>query len=312
MNKGKILFIDTTHNELVDRLENQGYVCDYFADYHRDDIIEIAGEYIGIIVRSKFKLDANFLAGCTSLKFIGRVGAGMENIDTEFAEKNGISCINAPEGNRNAVGEHAVGMILSLFNNLIVADGQVRKGKWIREDNRGYELEGKTLVIIGYGNTGGAFAKKLSGFDVDIIAYDKYKHNISDEYVKESNMQEIFERSDIVSLHVPLTDETEYLVNNEFINRFRNNIYIINTSRGRVLKTNDLIKNLKTGKVLGACLDVLEYEELSFENVKLNDDFNSLVSMKNVILSPHIAGWTHESNLKMAVVIADKISLLDL
>lgn len=312
MNKGKILLIDPTHHELVNRLEKQGWVCDYFSAYTRDDIVEIVSEYIGIIVRSKFKLDAAFLTKCTSLKFIGRVGAGMENIDTEFAGKIGISCINAPEGNRNAVGEHAVGMILSLFNNLIIADSQVREGVWIREGNRGYELEGKIVGIIGYGNTGSSFAKKLVGFDVEIIAYDKYKHNISDEYVKESTMQELFDRSDIVSLHVPLTVETDYLVNNEFINKFKNNIYIINTSRGRVVKTNDLIKNLEAGKVLGACLDVLEYEDISFENVKLNDDFNSLVSLKNVVLSPHIAGWTHESNFKMAVVIAEKISLLDL
>ena len=312
MSKGKILFIDTTHHELVDRLEKQGYVCDYFADYNRKEIIQIVGEYIGIIVRSKFKLDEDFLARCANLKFIGRVGAGMENIDTDFADKNGISCINAPEGNRNAVGEHAVGMILSLFNNLIIADSQVREGKWLREDNRGYELEGKTVGIIGYGNTGGAFAKKLVGFDVEVLAYDKYKYNFTDEYVKEATMQELFERSDIVSLHIPLTDETEYLINNDFINRFRNNIYIINTSRGRVLNTNDLLKNMRTGKLLGACLDVLEYEDLSFENVNLHDDFSSLVSMKNVILTPHVAGWTHESNFKMAVVIADKVRLLDL
>lgn len=312
MSKGKILFIDSTHHRLVDRLEDQGYVCDYFADQSHDDILEIVSEYIGIIVRSKFKLDADFLARCTSLKFIGRVGAGMENIDTEFANKNDIICLNAPEGNRNAVGEHAVGMILSLFNNLIIADNQVRKGKWIREENRGYEIEGKTVGIIGYGNTGSAFAKKLKGFDVEVIAYDKYKQNYSDDNVKESTMQELFERSSIVSLHVPLTDETEYLVVDNFINRFRNSIYLINTSRGKVVNTKDLIKNLETGKLLGACLDVLEYEELSFENVNLNNDFNTLVSMKNVVLSPHIAGWTHESNIKMAEVIANKVSLLDL
>lgn len=312
MSKGKILFIDSTHNKLVENLENQGFICDYFADHTHEDFLEIVSEYVGIIVRSKFKLDAEFLARCISLKFIGRVGAGMENIDTEFASKKGISCINAPEGNRNAVGEHAVGMILSLFNNLIIADKQVREGEWIRENNRGYELEGKTVGIIGYGNTGSAFAKKLKGFDVEVIAYDKYKQNFSDEYVKESTMQELFERSNILSLHVPLTDETEYLLVDEFITRFKHNIYLINTSRGNVVKTTDLINNLESGKILGACLDVLEYEELSYENVKVNDDFNTLVSMSNVVLSPHIAGWTHESNLKMAEVIADKVSLLNL
>lgn len=312
MKKGKILFIDTTHNELVKSLEKQGFTCDYFADYKRVDFIRIAHEYIGIIVRSKITLDAVFLSRCTNLKFIGRVGAGMENIDVDFAVKNNIVCINAPEGNRDAVGEQAVGMILTLFNNLIAADNQVRNGVWIREGNRGHELGGRIIGIIGYGNTGSAFAKKLVGFDVEVLAYDKYRHNFSDAFVKESTMDELFERCDIVSLHVPLTVETEFLVTSEFINKFKNDIYLINTSRGKVLRTRDLVTGLKSGKVLGACLDVLEYEGLSFEDVILPDEFKKLISMKNVVLSPHIAGWTHESNYKMAVTIANKIESLDL
>ncbi len=312
MKRGKILFIDTTHHELVNRLEKQGFICDYFAGYGREEFKQIAHNYIGIIIRSKINLDADFLSRCTNLKFIGRVGAGMENIDVDFANRNGIVCINAPEGNRDAVGEQAVGMILALFNKLIIADGEVRNGKWIREGNRGYELGGRTVGIIGYGNTGSAFAKKLRGFDVEVIAYDKYKDDFSDEFVKEATMNDLFERCDIVSLHVPLTDETEYLIVNEFINKFQKDIYLINTSRGKVLRTSDLVSNLKSGKVLGACLDVLEYEGLSFENVKLPDEFKELVAMKNVVLSPHIAGWTHESNYKMAVTIANKVSSLDL
>ncbi|MBC8320397.1 MAG: hydroxyacid dehydrogenase [Bacteroidetes bacterium] len=312
MGKRKILFIDTTHQALVDRLELQGFECDYFADYRRQELLQIADKYTGIIIRSKIKLDADFLMRCSHLKFIGRVGAGMENIDTDFAKKQGIVCLNAPEGNRNAVGEHAVGMILTLFNKLITADNQVRKGKWIREGNRGYELGGLTVGIIGYGNTGGSFAKKLKGFDVEVIAYDKYKQNYSDEFVKELEMVDLFERSDIVSVHIPFNFETEYLVDAKFINKFRKNIYVVNTSRGKILRTSDLIKCLKSGKVLGACLDVLEYEELSFENMKLHDDFQALITMENVVLSPHIAGWTHESNYKMASVIADKIEALDL
>lgn len=312
MNKGKILFVDTAHNELVDRLVKQGFGCDYFDGYGREEIMRIADKYVGMIVRSKVKLDAGFLSRCTNLKFVGRVGAGMENIDVGFAEKNGIVCINAPEGNRDAVGEHAIGMILALFNKLIVADNQVRNGVWIREGNRGHELGGLTVGIIGYGNTGGAFARKLKGFDVEVIAYDKYKHGFSDGFVKEKIMDELFELSDIVSLHVPLTNETEYLVTGEFMNKFKKNIYVINTSRGKVLRTSDLVTCLKSGKVLGACLDVLEYEGLSFEDVKLPDEFKELVSMKNVVLSPHIAGWTHESSFKMAVTIADKIESLDL
>ena len=311
MEKGKILFIDTAHGELRSRLEDQGFKCDYFKDYARADFFKIANNYVGIIIRSKVKLDADFLSECTNLKFIGRVGAGMENIDTQFAENNGITCLNAPEGNRDAVGEQAIGMILTLFNNLLTADAEVRDGIWIREGNRGYELGGKTIGIIGYGNTGNAFARKLKGFDVEVIAYDKYKTDFSDEFVTEATMDELYKKCDIVSLHVPLTDETKYLVNSKFINSFHNDVYVINTSRGKVLKTNDLVKNIKSGKVRGACLDVLEYEGLSFENMKLPDDVKDILTMKNVILSPHIAGWTHESNYKMAVTIAEKIKTLD-
>ena len=312
MEKGKILFIDTAHGELRNRLENQEFNCDYFKDYGRDEFLKIAHNYVGIIVRSKVKLDADFLRKCTNLKFIGRVGAGMENIDTQFAEDNDIVCLNAPEGNRDAVGEQAVGMILSLFNNLLTADAEVRNGVWIREGNRGYELGGKTIGIIGYGNTGNAFARKLKGFDVEVIAYDKYKSDFSDEFVTEASMDELYEKCDIVSLHVPLTNETEYLVVSEFINSFHKNIYIINTSRGKVLKTNDLVLGLKSKKILGACLDVLEYEGLSFENMKLPDDIKDMLVMKNVVLTPHIAGWTHESNYKMAVTIAEKVRKLNM
>ena len=310
MKKGKVLFVDTTHNELVLLLEKQGFRCDYFKDYGRLEFLDIAHNYTGIIIRSKIKLDSEFLTKCTNLKFIGRVGAGMENIDSKSAAKLGITCLNAPEGNRDAVAEQAIAMLLSLFNNLLIADSQVREGKWIREGNRGVELGGKTVGIIGYGNTGMAFARKLSGFNVDVIAYDKYKNNFSDDFVKEASMKELFGRCDIVSLHVPLTEETVYLVNNEFIESFKKSIYIVNTSRGKVLSTSDLVNNLKNGKVLGACLDVLEYEGLSFENVELPEDFYQLVSLTNVILSPHIAGWTHESNYKMAVTIAKKVESL--
>ncbi len=312
MEKGKILFIDTAHDELGIRLEDQGFKCDFFVDYDRADFLKIVHEYVGIIVRSKVKLDADFLIKCTNLKFIGRVGAGMENIDIQFADNNGIRCINAPEGNRDAVGEQAIGMILTLFNNLINADAEVRNSIWIREGNRGYELGGKTIGIIGYGNTGSAFARKLSGFDVDVIAYDKYKSDFSDEFVKEASMVELYEKCDIVSLHVPLTNETEYMVNSDFMDLFRKDIYVINTSRGKVLKTADLVENIRLGKVKGACLDVLEYEGLSFENMKLPEDIKDILSMKNVVLSPHIAGWTHESNYKMAVIIAEKVRMLNL
>jgi D-3-phosphoglycerate dehydrogenase / 2-oxoglutarate reductase len=310
--KGKILFIDTAHKELKVRLEKQGFQCDTHYNYNREEYKAIVHEYVGVIIRSKIKLDTDFLACCSKLRFIGRVGAGMENIDVHFANENNIVCINAPEGNRDAVGEHAIGMLLGLFNNLIIADNEVRNGKWIREGNRGYEIGGKTIGIIGYGNTGQAFAKKLSGFDAKVIVYDKYKRNIENKYATESIMDDLYQNCDIVSLHVPLNNETTFLVDNNFINRFRKNIYLINTSRGKVLNTRDLVENLENGRVLGACLDVMEYEGLSFENVKLPEEFNSLVSMNNVILSPHIAGWTYESNYKMATTLASKIELLTL
>ncbi len=307
-----MLFIDTAHDELALRLEKQGFECCCFKGFQRDDYLEIAHQYVGIIIRSKIKLDQEFLMECKNLKFIGRVGAGMENIDSVFAERNGIACLNAPEGNRDAVAEQAIGMLLILFNNLITADNEVRRRVWIREGNRGYEIGGKTIGIIGYGNTGMAMAKKLSGFDATVLAYDKYKKNYSDKYVTESDMTTIFNECDIVSLHVPLTEETEFMVNASFIKSFKNNIYIINTSRGKVLKTIDLVDMLDNGKVLGACLDVLEYEGLSFETIELPSEFDSLIAKKNVVLSPHIAGWTHESNYKMATTITDKVAKLGL
>lgn len=312
MKKGKILFIDTAHKELALRLELQGFVCDYFNDYSREDYIHIIDQYIGVVIRSKVKMDRDFISYCNNLKFIARVGAGMENIDTESAAEKGIVCINAPEGNRDAVGEQAIGMLLTLFNNLLKADSEVRKGVWIREGNRGYEIGGKTIGIIGYGNTGMAMAKKLSGFDANVIAYDKYKTDYSDEYVTESKMEYLFENCDIVSLHVPLTEETKFLVNNNFLSKFKKDIYIINTSRGKVLCIKDLVDSIDNGKVLGACLDVLEYEGLSFENVSLPPEFNELISRENVVLTPHIAGWTHESNFKMATTIANKVEALNI
>lgn len=310
MKKGKILFIDTTHPFLPDMLENQGFQCDYFPGYGYSQFKEIIHNYKGIVLRSGIRLDKEILEKATSARFLARVGAGMENIDQTYAESVGIRCINAPEGNRDAVGEQAIGMLLLLFNNLNKADREVRSGIWKREENRGYELGGRTVGIIGYGNTGSAFAKKLKGFDVQVLAYDKYKKGFTDGFVKESKLDELFEKSDVVSLHVPLTDETTYMANHQFINKFNNNIYLINTSRGKVVKTSDLVRNIASGKVLGACLDVLEYEGFTFENLEsehLPEALSRLIKMDNVVLSPHIAGWTQESNLKMAEIIFEKI-----
>lgn len=315
MKKRKVLFIDTVHPVLREEIEKDGFKCDYFPNFVREDYIDIVADYDGIIIRSKIKLDFEVLSRAKKLRFIGRVGAGMENIDVEYAKSQGISCLHAPEGNRDAVGEQAIGMILSLFNHLNKADAEVRKGMWLREENRGIELGGKTIGIIGYGNTGGAFAKKLSGFGVDVLAYDKYKSGFSDEYVTEAGMQQLYESSDILSLHIPLAEETTYLVDKTFLDRFQKPLYVVNTSRGKIVNTKDLLQMLKLGKVKGACLDVLEYEGLSFESLtadSLPDSFLELVKMDNVILSPHIAGWTHESNYKLAMTIVEKVRQLNI
>jgi len=306
----KVLLLDTNHPLLEERLTQAGFQCDHFPDLTQGRLNNIIGDYSGIIVRSRFKLDKELLALAENLSFIGRVGAGMEGVDTEFAEKAGIRCFNAPEGNRNAVGEQALGMLLALMNHLLRVDAEVRDGSWIRETNRGHEVEGKTVAIIGYGNTGGAFARKLSGFDCEVLAYDKYKTGYSDDYVTETDMERIFADADILSLHVPLTDETRYLVKEAYLNKFQKDIWLINTARGMVVNTADIVNSLKLGKLRGAALDVLEYESSSFEDLdedKLPEPYKALTSSDKVILSPHIAGWTIESKLKLADVITTKI-----
>lgn len=306
-----VLFVDSTHYRLPEKLSQSGFNCDYKSDITPENIIKIIPKYDGVIIRSKIKIDKTIIDAATNLKFIGRVGAGLENIDVEYATQKGVKCFNSPEGNRDAVGEQALGMLLTLFNNILKADAEVRAGKWIREGNRGLEIKGKTVGIIGYGNMGGAFAQRLKGFEANVIAYDKYKINYSDEFVAEKELEDLFEQTDILSLHIPLTEETKFMVNDKFINRFKNDIYIINTARGKVLKTEDLVKNMKSGKVLGTALDVLEYEQVSFENLHSGNDlpeaFQYLIKSNNVVLTPHIAGWTHESNIKLSEYLADKI-----
>ncbi|MBA3899233.1 MAG: hydroxyacid dehydrogenase [Bacteroidetes bacterium] len=309
----KVLFLDSLHPYLQEELEKKGFACIFDFESSIETIAATIGQYDGIIIRSRFKLQKEILDKATNLKFIARGGAGLENIDVAYAEGKGIKCLHAPEGNRDAVGEHAVGMILSLFNNLIRADRQVREGTWIREGNRGLELMGKTIGIIGYGNMGGAFAKRLKGFDVKVLAFDKYKIDYSDEFATEASYKQIFEEADILSLHLPLTEETKYLVNDEYLNNFRKSIWLINTARGPIVKTDDLVKNLKSGKVAGACLDVLEYEAVSFENLDKNqlpEAFQYLTQSNKVQLSPHIGGWTQESNYKIARTIFVKICQL--
>lgn len=308
--KGKILFIDTAHGHLQQRLEKIGFECLIFPEYRYDDYLNIIGDFVGLVIRSKIPLDENLLSKATSLRFIARVGAGMENIDVDAATKMNIQCLNAPEGNRNAVAEHALGMLLALMNKLLLVDAEVRQGVWKRAENRGYEIKGKTVGIIGYGNTGSAFAQKLLGFEAQILAYDKYKTGFSTALVKESSMEEIFLKADILSLHVPLTSETEGLVDAAYLKQFDKPIFLVNTARGAVVRTADLLTALNLGQVRGACLDVLEFEKFSFEDLQqhsLPKTFHELLQRKDVVLSPHIAGWTYESHFLMAEVLAGKI-----
>ena len=305
-----VLFIDSTQPILKERLENAGFICDYLPNIPKEEVIKKIGNYEGVIIRSRIKLNKDILSKANRLKFIGRVGSGMENIDLEYTESKGIKCYNSPEGNRDAVGEHSLGMLLALFNRLCIANSEVKTGIWNREENRGFEIKGKTIGIIGYGNMGSAFAQKLQGFEARVIAYDKYKSGFGNENVSEVQLKDIFIESDVLSVHVPLTIETEFMINLGFIDKFKKPIYIINTARGKVIKTSDLVKQIKKGKVIGAALDVLEYEQSSFENIHQsneNKDFQFLTESDRVILSPHIAGWTHESDIKLATFLSDKI-----
>ena len=305
----RVLFIDTVHPLLKKELENNGNTCDTAYKKNKSQIEAIISEYKGIIIRSKFKIDKAFIDKSSNLKFIARAGSGLENIDVKYAEIKNIRCFNASKGNKQSVAEHAIGMILSLFNNLNTADKEVRNGIWKREANRGIELSGKTIGIIGYGNNGSAFANSLKGFGVEILAYDKYLT----DYPYKSSMEEIFKYADIVSLHVPLTEETTYLVDPNFIHSFKKDFYLINTARGKCANTKSIVEGIKNGKIKGACLDVLEYEKTSFEALSKNGlahEMKYLINSKRTILSPHIAGWTYESHKKLAKVILDKIKNL--
>lgn len=309
----KVLHLDSNHPLLWEQLEQAGFQNE--ADYTstKAEIEAKIHHYHGIVIRSRFKIDAAFLDKATNLKFIARVGAGLESIDCEYAKAKNMQLIAAPEGNRNAVGEHALGMLLSLMNKLNRADGLVREGKWIREGNRGYELEGKTVGIIGYGNMGKSFAKKLKGFDVEVLCYD-IQDNVADENATQVSLQELQQKTDVLSLHIPWTPQTNKLVNAEFINAFAKPFWFINTSRGKNVVTDDLVQALDSGKVLGAGLDVLEYEKLSFETLFLEEKkpaaFDYLLQADNVLLTPHIAGWTYESHEKLAQTIVNKIIAL--
>lgn len=305
----KILHLDKNHSLLIEQLTKAGYKNEEDYTSSKSDIEQIISGYDGIVIRSRFKFDRTFIDAGTNLKFIARVGAGLESIDIPYAESKGITLISAPEGNCNAVGEHTLGMLLSLFNKLNKADFEVKKGKWNREVNRGIELDGKTVGIIGYGNMGKAFSKKLQGFDCKVICYD-IKEDVGDKNATQVSLITFQKEVDVVSLHIPWTPLTNRMINSDFINQFSKPFWLLNTARGKSVVTSDLVLALKKGQLLGAGLDVLEFEKSSFESLfsnKIPASLSDLLSMENVILSPHIAGWTIESKEKLAQVIVDKI-----
>jgi len=310
MTKVKILHIDSNHPLLWEQLEQAGFQNEADFESNKEQIKAKISDYQGIVIRSRFKIDKEFIDAASNLQFIARVGAGLESIDCGYATQKGIQLIAGPEGNRNAVGEHALAMLLSLMNKLNRADRLVREGHWIREGNRGYELDDKTIGLIGYGNMGKSFAKKLRGFDVTVLCHDILE-NVGDENAKQVSLEELKKQSDVVSLHIPWTPETNQMVNAHFIASFAKPFWFINTSRGKNVITDDLVAALQSGKILGAGLDVLEYEKLSFENLFLDEEkpvaFDYLLQAENVLLTPHIAGWTYESHAKLAQTIVNKI-----
>ena len=303
----KILLLDKNHPLITEQLSEKGFVLEEDFSSSYEQVLEKIHLYEGVIIRSRIPLDAHFLEKAKNLKFIARVGAGMENIDPAKAQELGIKLINSPEGNKDAVAEHVIGTLLVLMNRLFISSNEVKKGIWLREENRGEEILGKTFGIIGYGNMGKAVAKRLSGFGCKTIFYD-IKPNLSDEFATQVSLQELQENADILSFHTPLTEDTLYMIDEKFISKMKKNFYFINTARGKNLKTSALVNALKSGKIKGACLDVLEYEKTSFENLETkNEDLEYLLNSEKVIITPHIAGWTHESKIKLAQVIVDKI-----
>jgi len=300
-----ILIVDDIHEILLEKLSKAGVKFNYQPEIDKIGAEKLIPEYDGLIIRSKFQVDKDFIDLNPSLKMIGRAGAGMDNIDESYAESKGIKLIPANEGNRDAVGEHMIGMLLSLMNNLNRGDKEVRTGLWKREENRGYELKGRTVALIGYGHNGKAMAKKLSGFDVNVIAYDKYKTGFSDQYATEVSMEEVVKRADVLSFHIPLTRETKGMVDDEYLYHFRKPIFFLMGARGGIVNIPVILKKLDEGKIIGAAFDVLPIEK--FPSLADQDWYQDLIDRENVLLSPHVAGWTFESYFKLSDVLADKI-----
>lgn len=308
--KKRILIADYLHPAFKEEAERQGFECDDQPLISREETLKVLRNYIGIAIRTKLLIDRELIDAGTNLRFVARAGAGMDNVDEAYANSKNIICINAPEGNRDAVAEHVIAMMLSLLNNLRMADYQVRHGIWDRESNRGWELKGRTVAIIGYGNTGQMLAKKLSGFEVKVIAYDKYKTGFSDQYAEEVSMEQVVKHADILSFHIPLSGETKQLFNEEYLFHFKKPIIVLNASRGEVLNTRTVLNGIQNGKIIAAGLDVLEVEK--FPALFEQDWYKELSENPKLILSPHIAGWTYESYRKISEVLAIKLKQLSI
>lgn len=310
MPKNKILVLDPPHPLLTERLEKLGLELDFNFEDPIEDLANTLDQYHGIVIRSRIKLEAPFLEKASKLRFIARYGVGTEHIDLEYASKRGIAVFNSPEGSKDAVGEHTLGMLLMLMNHLGRADREIREGDWKREPNRGLEIKGKTVGILGYGNMGNAFAQRLAGFEARVIAYDKYKSNYANQYAEAVSLERLFEESDILSIHIPYLPSNHYFIDEHFLHSFHKNIYLINTARGLVLNTADLVKAMESGKVIGAAIDVIEYEETSFVKLDLSqlpEPFQYLRRSDRTVLAPHIAGWSMEAKMGHARVLAEKI-----
>ncbi len=307
----KILHLDTNHPLLWEGLQQLGFENELDTKSTNEEVIQKIASYHGIVIRSRFTLDATILKEAKSLEFIARVGAGLENIDQEFAKKNNIALIAAPEGNCNAVGEHALGLLLNLMNHIYKGHQEIKSGIWLREENRGEEIEGKTVGIIGYGHTGKKFAKKLSGFDAEVIFHD-IQSGLQDAFAKQVTLKELQQKADVISLHVPLTELTKHFINKTFIEECNKAFWLLNTARGACIQTQEVLDALNIGKIKGAGLDVLEFEKTSFETIfeQPNELLHQLIHHPNVILTPHIAGWSYESNIKLAQTIVHKIKKL--